>query len=274
MLKNMPETYMSARTNKCYTDSMRSQSGQVGIAVLLIMVVLSTIGISLAARTTQDVQSSRQTQEAVQTFAAAEAALEDVLSRGQQYLQETTAGQYTGVENATVDFSIDARPELSTELLEGAVAEIDVTGSTVGQQVRVEWGESTDCLLSPASLIVTIVNNSTGTPISRYESYAICDRGDGFALVTTPASTPGLVRQLTLTLQDGDISIRLTPIYNDTTIFVNGVGWTLPTQQFSISSVAKNVLGRETKSIEVQRTTEYAPLLLDYALVSGTTILK
>lgn len=274
MPRIMLATSMFGHINKCYTEPMTAQSGQVGIAVLLIMVVLSTIGISLAARTTQDIQTSRQTQEAVQTYAAAEAALEDVLSRGQDYLQETASGQYTGVENATVNYSIDPQQELSTELLEGAVAELNVTGATAGQQVRIEWSETADCALSPASLVVAIVNNSTGTPVSRYESYAICDRGDGFALVSTPASTPGLVRQLTLTLQNGDLAIRITPIYNDTRIFANGVGWTLPVQQFSINSVAKNVLGRETKSIEVQRTTEYAPMLLDYALVSGTTILK
>ncbi len=117
-----------------------------------------------------------------------------------------------------------------------------------------------------------MVNSSTGTPVSRYYSYAICERGDGFALVTTPGSE--LARQVVLTMQDGDVAIRITPIYNDTPVLVNGVGWTLPVQQFTINTVAKNTLGRETKSIEVQRTSEYAPAIMDYALVSGTTILK
>jgi Tfp pilus assembly protein PilX len=251
---------------------MRAQSGQVGIAVLLIMVVLSTIGISIAARTTQDIQTSRQSQEAVQTFAAAEAALEDVLSRGETYLQENTGGVYSGVQNAEVNYTIDPQSELSVDLLEGAVAEIDVTGVAAGQQVAVEWSETTDCALSPASLIMAIVNDSTGTPISRYVSYGICARGDGFAVTTTPGTQ--LSRRVVLTLQAGDKSIRLNPIYNDTRVYVAGVGWTLPVQQFAIGSVAQNLLGRETKAVEVKRTNESAPGVMDYALVSGTSILK
>lgn len=263
---------MCGHTSKCYTERMTSQSGQVGIAVLLIMVVLSTIGISIAARTTQDIQTSRQTQEAAQTFSAAESALEDVLSRGQQYLQETTSGEYTGSTNAQVNYTIEPQSELSVELLEGSAAEIDITGSTAGQEVKFEWSDTANCAQSPASLILAVVNNSSGTPVSRYLSYAICERGDGFSLVTSAGTT--LSRQITIALVDGDIAIRLTPIYNDTRILVAGVGWTLPVQQFAITSTARNVLGRETKAIEVQRTSEYAPGILDYALVSGTSILK
>ena len=253
---------------------MRAQSGQVGIAVLLIMVVLSTIGISIAARSSQDIQSTRQSQEALQTFTAAESAIEDVLTRGEDYLNETTTGQYTGVQNNEVNYTVSQEAELSTPLLEGSVAEVDVSTGTAGQQVRIEWGDTTDCNADPPSLLVAVVNTSTGTPVSRYESYAICDRGDGFAVITTPAGTAGFARQVVLTLQSGDDTIRLTSLYNDTQIGVVGVNWTLPVQQYTINSVARNTLGRETKAIEVQRTAEYAPALLDYALVSGTTILK
>ncbi len=133
--KTLPGMSMCGPINKCYTGGMSAQSGQVGIAVLLIMVVLSTIGISIAARSTQDVQSSRQTQEAVQTFAAAEAALEDILSRGSTYLETTTTGEYTGVENANVDYTIAQQTQLSVDLLEGSVAEVNVTGAVNGQQV-------------------------------------------------------------------------------------------------------------------------------------------
>ncbi len=263
---------MCALTNKCYTKRVNSRSGQVGIAVLLIMVVLSTIGISIAARTTQDIQTSRQSQEAVQTFTAAESAVENILSQGQDYLLETSSGQYTDVTNANVAYTITSQTQLNTKLLQGSVAEVNVTGAAAGQQVRIEWSNTSDCTLSPASLVVAVVNNNSGTPVARYESYAICERSDGFTLISDTGAT--LARQVLLTLQAGDVTLRVTPIYNDTDILVNGVDWTLPTQQFLISSVAKNLLGRETKAIEVDRTTDYAPALFDYALVSGATILK
>ena len=66
----------------------------------------------------------------------------------------------------------------------------------------------------------------------------------------------------------------ITPVYNDTDILVRANGWTLPTQEFTINSVAQNELGRETKAIEVQRTTEYAPSIMEFALVSGNSIIK
>lgn len=264
---------ISARTSRWYTDAMKAtaQSGQVGIAVLLIMVVLSTIGITLATRTSQDIQSTRQSREATQTFSAAESALEEVLSQGQTYLDSNPSGEYTKVENTTVNYTVDQSEELSTELLQGAVAQIDVTGSSNGDVVRLEWSLITDCAQSPASLAVTVVN-ATAPSSARSYSYSICERDDGFTLINTQGTT--FMRQVDLTLQTGDRYIRITPIYNDTRLLVNGVGWTLPTQEYTVNSVARNDLGRETKAIEVQRTIDYTPSIFDFALVSGTSILK
>lgn len=248
------------------------QSGQVGIAVILVMVVMSTIGISLATRSASDVRTARQSQEATQTFSAAEAALEDILSRDQSYLEDTETGEFTGVENVAVNYSVGKEAELTTELLEGSTAEIDVSSGAAGQEVVVEWSDTAECSQTPASLLLSIVNTAGATPVARHYGYAICDNSDGMEVSVTSGSQ--YARQVTLTLQDGDNKIRITPIYNDTDVLVNGNGWTLPTQEFTINSVAQNQLGRETKAIEVERTNEYAPTILDYALVSGTTIIK
>lgn len=249
-----------------------SQSGQVGIAVILVMVVMSTIGISLATRSATDVRTARQSQEATQTFSAAEAALEDILSRDQSYLESIDTGQYSDVENVAVNYQVNRDTQLTTELLEGAVAEIDVSSGTAGQQVAIEWSASSDCGTDPASLLIAIINTSGPTPTARQYGYAICDRNDGFELVLSSGSL--FSRQITLTLETGDQSIRITPVYSDSDILVSGNGWTLPTQEFTIQSIAENLQGRETKAIEVERTTDYAPTILDYGLVSGTTIIK
>lgn len=251
-----------------------SQSGQVGLAVLLIMVVVATVGISVATRSSQDLRSSRQSQEAVRTFSAAEAALEDVLSRGEDYLNETEAGEFSTIENAEVSFTIDRSAELTSEVLEGAVAEFDLSGSVAGNIVRVEWGDDANCAGSnpPASLLVTVVNTAGASPVARYLAYAICDNGDGFTLVSDAGAT--YARYVEITLENGDTSLRITPIYNDTPLYVAGTNWTPQVQQYTIRSVARNTQGRETKGIEVQRTTDAAPAIFDYALVSGTTIIK
>lgn len=249
-----------------------SQAGQVGIAVVLIMVLLSTVGISLATRATREVQTSRQTQEAEQTFTAAESAVEEILSRGESYLESTTTGSYSEQENVAVNYTIAAESQLTAEILENTVAEIDVTGATAGQQLKIEWAQSADCGTTPASLIVTIVNTAGATPVSRYEAYAICNHSDNFTLVNTAGTT--LARQVLVTLQNGDSAVRVRPVYNDTNLLVQGNGWTLPTQQFTINTVARNERGRETKAIEVERTREAATSVFDFALVSGSTIIK
>lgn len=252
---------------------MTTQSGQVGIAVLLIMVVLSTIGISIATRSSQDIQSSRQNQEASQTFTAAESALENVLAQGQQYLQDNQSGQFKGVENATVDYTIQQNGSIKTEILQGAVAEVDVSTSQAGDVVRIEWSNTIDCAKDPASLAITVMNSTDpAVSVARNYTFAVCDRGDGFSLVNTPGSI--FMRRVDLVLQAGDKYVRIVPVYSDTQLSVNGVGWTLPTQEFIINSVAKNDLGRETKAIEVQRSLDFAPSIFDFSLVSGTSILK
>jgi hypothetical protein len=77
-----------------------------------------------------------------------------------------------------------------------------------------------------------------------------------------------------ITLQTGDKRMRITPVYNDTALLVQGSGWTMPTQGYTITSVAHNAQGRETQAVQLQRSINGAPSILDFAVVSGTTILK
>ena len=55
---------------------------------------------------------------------------------------------------------------------------------------------------------------------------------------------------------------------------MSGDGWALPVQAYNIRSEAKNDLGNETRAVEVNKTLDAAPAIMDYALFSGTTIVK
>lgn len=256
-----------------FSSRSHSQSGQVGIAVVLIMVVLSTIGLSVATRSSSDVRTSRQTQEATQTFSAAEAALEDVLRQGEDFLEVSSGGSYDAIENVSVTYNIEKQSELTTELLEGAVAEVDISAREAEENdLVIEWSNEENCDQNPASLLVSVINDGGAEPFTRYYAYAICDRADGFTVVNDSGTL--FARQVVLPLEANDSVVRILPAYNDTQVSVAGNGWALPTQQFTVSSVAQNELGRETKAIEVQRTRGFAPGILDYALVSGTNIIK
>ena len=56
------------------------EAGQAGLIVMLVMVVLLTLGVSIATRSTQDVTQSRQEEETSRVFDAAEAGIEEALA--------------------------------------------------------------------------------------------------------------------------------------------------------------------------------------------------
>jgi type II secretory pathway pseudopilin PulG len=256
-----------------------AQSGQVGIAIILMMVVMSTVGFALATRASRDVQTSRQAQDAAQVFAAAEAIIESVLTQGETALELAPFdSNFTGIENIEGSYQVTVENEQTVPLQQGMIIEVPLSSpgqpsvNNAGNQIAIEWAESTDCVDNPASIIVTVINVSGPTPVGRSFASAGCDRGTDNIPVSPTAPTL-LARRVLVTLVAGDVAVRITPLYNSTPVRITAAGsWTLPSQQYRIFSRAKNALGRETKAIEVERTRDFAPAILNYSLVSGNTI--
>lgn len=253
-----------------------SQSGQIGVVILLIMVVILTVGLSVATRTTQETFLSTQSSESARVFNAAEAGIEQALSTDLDSLtQDTTTGTVTGVDDTTVNYSITKQAGLETHLFEGTSIAVDVTGVTTGNGIRVEWAKE-DCANNPAAFVVAIYSNTAGTISTRYRTMGNCARGDGFEAASTLAAGNQYRFRFDLALQTDDVLVRLQPVYNDTQINVSGAGWTLPTQFYRIRSEATNELGagNESRIVEVNRTLPTAPTIFDYALYSGATIVQ
>jgi type II secretory pathway pseudopilin PulG len=263
-----------------------AQPGQVGLIILLVMVVVSTIGLSVASRSTQEVSTVRQSQEAARTFAAAESAVERVLS-------EATTGSFTFpgdtqnlnysdlAPDTSVEVNIAKQYSLNNRVEEGMMLVVDVTGAVTGNILRIEWGTSRVCTDNPASLIIEVVKVVAGVPATRYYTVAPCTNTiDNFTAINTNLAqyqgTQYAIRY-SLTLQDNDVQVRVIPVYAATPMRAFAAGaWTLPPQQFRILSTGTNqtVGGRETKAVQVDRTQPIAPSILNFAMVSGTTIVK
>lgn len=255
------------------------QSGQVGIAILLIMTVLLTMGLSIASRSTEDLFLSNQQSESARVFNAAEAGIEDALSGSLDFEGQTTTGSVDSISETSVDYEVTKQNVLETRLFEGVSVKVDVddsldeSGLTVDRNLVIEWSKETDCnTQDPASLIVSTFYNDAGTTRARYYAYGACDRSDGFTLASN--SSGNYFKEVTIPLLAGDLFIRVKTVYNDTHIRVSGDGWTLPVQAYNIRSEAKNVLGNETRAVEVNKTLDAAPAIMDYALFSGSTIVK
>lgn len=249
----------------------QGQSGQVGVITLLIMAVLLTIGLSTAVNTSQDVELSRQEAESARVFNAAESGVEKAL---QEYVPGDGAqsGSLDSISDVGVDYFVTELNSLETRLFEGLSVAIDVTGNG-GSPLEIEWSREDDCgTQDPASLLAAVFSDDgSGGTMVRYEPIGACDRGDKFETAST-INQDGYRRRYELALAPDDLFVRLRPLYNDTHLRITGQG--LPTQGIRIRSEAENQLGSETRAVEVTQSLPTAPSVMDYALVSGTNIVK
>ena len=278
-----PFTHGLYRQLRQYPHRQHSQSGQVALIILLIMVVVLTIGVSIASRSIMDITLSRQEEQGGRTFQAAESGVEDALSKDLAndalFSNDTFSGSLSDVGNADVDYTVARKKTLETRLDEGAAVEVDVTGAIAGNQVEINWGAGKNCSSSDpsqnaSSLLIRTYKTVAGVRTVRNYGYGACAYTDGYTLTGTQPGDAGFYRKVALVLEDGDTFIRIQPNYNDTTLRVTSLGWTLPVQYYTISSQARSQLGNETKAIQVSRSLPTYPSVLDYVLYSGTTITK
>jgi hypothetical protein len=257
-----------------YIVNMKYCRGQIGVIILLIMAVLLTVGLTLAANSNKDLIISQQEEESGRVFNAAEAGIEKALSSDLTFAAQSLAGTVDSIANVGVNYDINKLHALQTRLLEGMSVNIDVTGVADGQGLAIDWSKEDNCATQdPASLLIGIFTDDAGTLKVRYLTAGACDRGDGFDLGAS-GDFNGFRRRITIPLAAGDQFARIKTLYNDTHLLVAGSGWTLPVQGFAIRSEAKNELGNETRAVEVTRSLPGAPAVMDYALVSGSDISK
>jgi hypothetical protein len=253
-----------------------SQSGQVGIIIILIMVTLMTIGLSVATRTTQDLSLSQAGSESARVFNAAESGVEAALSTDLEAAVEGVPVDVTSFagQNVDVTYTVSKLRQLETRVFEGVTVEVDVTGVTTGQLVNVDWSRENDCTNEdPASIMVAVYYDDSGTTRVRYYGLGACAKGDNFDLASN-ISIDGYRRRSTLTMQTGDKFMRIKPVYNDTHLRVAANGWTMPVQYYNIRAEARSTLSDETRIVEVNRTLPTAPSVMDFALYSNSTLNK
>lgn len=251
-----------------------SQSGQAGLVVLLLTVILLTIGIAVASRATTDVALTRQEAESNKALNAAESGIENALTQDLDFSGNTFSGSVTVDSDVSVNYTIEKINVLETRLFRGVSAQADVTGAANGQGLQIRWAKETNCTQNPASLLVTVFRRVGLSIRARNYAYKPCATpNNGFSQVSTDPSGD-LFRQVTISLQSGDVFVRIKPVYKDTFVQVQGSGWNLPVQYYRVKSVAQSNLGDEVRAVQVNRTKPVAPSIFDFVVFSGTTITK
>lgn len=249
--------------------SKKSNSGQVAIVILLIMVVLLTVGLSLASRTTQEVFLSQQEAESARVFNAAEVGVEDALSQDFDSITGTVTLNPTTVSDVSTTTTIQPTDTLETQVVEGAAVHLDLTGVPSGSNVTVRWSRESGCV---ASILMSTYYDDGGTTKVIHDAFgpAGC-RTDDFAEISS-ALVNGYHYTNNITLESGwtPLFARIRPVYADTALRVSGINF--PTQFYVIRSEADNTQGQENRTVEVGRTLSAAPSFMDYALYSGAGI--
>lgn len=225
---------------------MHKQNGQVLLIVILVIIVASTVGLSLASRSIINLRTSTEEAESQKALAAAEAGIEraiqgNVISTGVNILNDNLSNksQYTvDVQQGDASsFLINGGNAIPKD--EGAdvwFAQHDASGSAIISTalspwfVYLYWGlpsEACNTSTAPAAIeAIVVTNNGTTTTTYRF-AFDPCDRGNNFAL---PNTWGHLIGDKTLRYS-GDlviggnikniVFIRVIPIYKDAVVGIN-----------------------------------------------------
>lgn len=257
------------------------QSGQVGVIILLVMIVILTVGLSLAARTTQETSNTIQRENSSRVFSAAESGIEAALAiifnaeRAQTPITpvDTSVQLDAGDPDAApynVNYQIIPQSTLLTQLAEGTAAQLPLTGAGV---ITIRWSTQ-DCPNS-AALLVGVYSNSPNAA-ARYFAVDGCAGSRGNGMTQAAADDTGGTQykwKYTYNAAASDAFIRIIPLYADAAI--TATGGNFDTVQYVVNAQAQSDDGsQEAKAIEVRRTVPAAPSFLDFTLVSGTTLIK
>lgn len=265
------------------------QKGQIALIVLLVMVVVLTIGLSVASRSVTDIYLSESKEAGIRAFNAAEAGIEEALSR------VNLAGESfdVSVGDITANVNVEELNTLETLVKRNDVIEVPLSGGSA-TGVRISWTREEDGEQNPdgvceedeggapASIeIIRLRQELAGVVGLRYLYNApTCAIVNGFE--TAAAGSDGFVSSVTLPdpsidgdPADGvyDIALRIRTFYNKATVAVLPTDGELPSQEYRISSTATTETG-ETRAVELTRSASALPAIFDYALFSGSNLTK
>lgn len=257
----------------------KNHPGQIGLILLVILGLLVVLIMSVASRSLSDSTLARQAKEQNSTFAIAESGIEQALRAIRDGARQDGVWQLSDATNfITGQYEIRGVNEYRLFLREGESGYLDLTGYSA-PTIEIDWvlrddaTENVACVSegsgnAPAAIEITAGNTTSGVLSRAYYNSAGCSlAGNGFS----PASDGGTYLSLVnYNIPPTASYLRIKTLYNGATIAVLGPG--LSSQYYLILSQATG--GDATKEIEVKRTLESAPTVFDYALFSGTTVVK
>lgn len=290
--------------HRIHLSAMRSQSGQVVIMLLLVMVIVLTIGLSIAARSTVDVNISTLNEQSARAFAAAEAGLEEALR------DPSNAQLQTGLTRSLGEAKFKVLQIAQTGPLfafPGGVPRDDpaqvwlsnypdlTDTSMTNKTIRVFWGGSsaayectaTSALKTPALEYVSLFESSgaytnthgfydpCGTQRIGASGFTIPETGQ-YELTTNLGKQTYKYRTPDITLSGNPKLLRIRLLHNEApapvAVQVTTPGVNLPAQGTLLESTGE--FGEARRKVQIFRSYPRLPGIFDYVLFAGGTITK
>ncbi|EKD80798.1 MAG: hypothetical protein ACD_40C00008G0002 [uncultured bacterium] len=257
----------------------RVKQGQVGLLLLVIMGVVVALAMSVASRSLSDTVLSRQEKESSAAFGVAETGVESALNLLRQ--GSLGGGDYS-LTDSTGLVTGNYRGDLTTYTLfvkEGETAHLDL--SSYVPTLNIAWtkkGANNEDLTcqptegsgnSAAAIEIIAIQASTNIVKRSYFNPSNCpftpnnfwdsdDGGANFRSMINPSYS----------VPPNTTIVRIKPLYAGATISVTGSS----NQMYLIQSKASG--GDAQKEIQVKRGLDAPPSVFDFALFSGTIIVK
>lgn len=268
-----------------FKNRLNDQSGQIAVVVFLMMAVLLVIGLSLAARTSQEIEQAGQAEDTTRVFNAAESGIEQALDEGVFTVGDYETIDVEDINNASVELKVTPTFDFAPIIQSGQSTTVYTIPNYEGDLV-IRWGSGSTCPTNASIVVTKYVSTGGGNYKAEHEAYNpygidCSSRNNQFTNANLAGGT-GNINGVSTPFQSrvdihidlGTAFIRIKPLYTSTQFHVSGDA--IDSQSHIIRSQAtdESTGNKEVRTIEVTRTRPAPPTILDYALYSGGTLEK
>lgn len=262
-----------------FVEYQNNEKGQTILVIVFVMIIALTIGVGISNRFISTLKSSSQTYTSYRAEAVAQAAIERILLKTTEELNEFISFGSCGSDcvlnivnddgitetaNITLSHLGNSSAPFETTLQESEVAEVTLTGYGDSQDVSICW--DTPASGTPPSVVGMLIYGSPG-------SYSVSNFAYNSDTSTEPngfsstVSANGFDNCFTVNSQTNPRLMRLRSIYQDVDISViPASGTIIPSQGILIESTGTVLTS--TKKISVIKGNNIVPLPFDYVLYS------
>jgi hypothetical protein len=259
---------------------LRDQKGQTIAAVIMVMLIALSVGVSVSTRFIKSLRIASRTDASSRAFAVAEAAVERMLNKDYDtlldYINFGSCGtdctlQIVGADGVTASATVvlglagGASEPYLVSLREDDIIEVNLEGYPDGTALNICWDNPPEGELPAviAMLLFGTDGNYQADAFS-YNSIGSIYGANGF---DEAVAGYGYAHCAEVTGVSDMISVRIRSIYNDVNAYViPEIGIDLPSQGILISSTG-TVIDSQRK-VEVVVSNPFVPIPFDYALYS------